>query len=364
MRPAGGSATTTPTGSIGLVGEEPDPPYSRPPLSKAALAGEGRGDDLARHRRARGRARTSAAGSSRSTWPARRVTDERGESYGYEQAAARDGRPAAAPAGRHRRRGRLLPRAPRLPPPPRARRPRGRLRRARRRLHRLGARGRAPRRRLQGDDRLPRGGHRRAALPGRARGVGRRSSTAATASRCCPGELVAGVEPGTERFAVALAERRASRGRRRRRGARGRARGPSSPSRGPEVSDGIVVDEYGRAGETGDVYAAGDVARFPGAAARDHDPGRARGPGKQPRPRGRGEHGRRRRALRPPALLLLRPLRARLRGGRRGRLAPADGRRVGRAAAARASSPTSTRRAGRAGSCSSTSGARSTPRPR
>ena len=32
---------------------------------------------------------------------------------------------------------------------------------------------------------------------------------------------------------------------------------------GLEVADGIVVDEYGRAGDTGDVYAAGDVARFP-----------------------------------------------------------------------------------------------------
>jgi NADPH-dependent 2,4-dienoyl-CoA reductase/sulfur reductase-like enzyme len=35
---------------------------------------------------------------------------------------------------------------------------------------------------------------------------------------------------------------------------------------GLEVSDGIVVDEYGRAGDTGDVWAAGDVARFPAAA--------------------------------------------------------------------------------------------------
>lgn len=35
---------------------------------------------------------------------------------------------------------------------------------------------------------------------------------------------------------------------------------------GLPVSDGIVVDEYGRTGDTGDVYAAGDVARFPAAA--------------------------------------------------------------------------------------------------
>jgi NADPH-dependent 2,4-dienoyl-CoA reductase/sulfur reductase-like enzyme len=35
---------------------------------------------------------------------------------------------------------------------------------------------------------------------------------------------------------------------------------------GLTVDDGIVVDEYGRAGDSGDVYAAGDVARFPAAA--------------------------------------------------------------------------------------------------
>src|SRR5581483_2673653 len=58
---------------------------------------------------------------------------------------------------------------------------------------------------------------------------------------------------------------------------------------------------------------------------------RARGPREEPRRRSRGEHGRRRRAVRPPAVLLLRPLRPRLRGGRRGRLAPSDGRGLGRA---------------------------------
>ena len=35
---------------------------------------------------------------------------------------------------------------------------------------------------------------------------------------------------------------------------------------GLEVDDGILVDEYGRAGGRGDVYAAGDAARFPVAA--------------------------------------------------------------------------------------------------
>jgi NADPH-dependent 2,4-dienoyl-CoA reductase/sulfur reductase-like enzyme len=35
---------------------------------------------------------------------------------------------------------------------------------------------------------------------------------------------------------------------------------------GLEVRDGIVVDEYGRAGGRDDVFAAGDVARFPATA--------------------------------------------------------------------------------------------------
>jgi NADPH-dependent 2,4-dienoyl-CoA reductase/sulfur reductase-like enzyme len=35
---------------------------------------------------------------------------------------------------------------------------------------------------------------------------------------------------------------------------------------GLNVDDGIVVDEYGRAGSTGQVFAAGDVARFPAVA--------------------------------------------------------------------------------------------------
>ena len=37
---------------------------------------------------------------------------------------------------------------------------------------------------------------------------------------------------------------------------------------GLEVDDGILVDEYGRAGGRDDVFAAGDVARFPVAGAR------------------------------------------------------------------------------------------------
>ena len=78
-----------------------------------------------------------------------------------------------------------------------------------------------------------------------------------------PGELVAGVEPAGERFAVELES-----------GARLAAdavvaglgiepRTELAAAAGLPVSDGIVVDEYGRAGETGEVYAAGDVARFP-----------------------------------------------------------------------------------------------------
>jgi 3-phenylpropionate/trans-cinnamate dioxygenase ferredoxin reductase subunit len=73
-----------PTGSIGLVGDDPDAPYSRPPLSKALWKGEplesvwretaDRGVELHLGRRAM----TLDA-------DAKRVTDDRGTSYGYDK---------------------------------------------------------------------------------------------------------------------------------------------------------------------------------------------------------------------------------------------------------------------------------------
>ena len=66
------------------------------------------------------------------------------------------------------------------------------------------------------------------------------------------------------------------------------------------------------------------------------------------------------RALRPPAVLLLRPLRPRLRGRRRARQPTAHDSLTGPTSAARAPSTTSTTRAGRGASCSGTSSGAST----
>ena len=93
---------------------------------------------------------------------------------------------------------------------------------------------------------------------------------------------------------------------------------------GLAVDNGIVVDELGRVQGRDDVFAAGDVARFPVAALGRTLQGRARGPCEVAWPRGRREHGGRQRPVRPPAVLLLRHVRPGLRGGRRGRFAARD----------------------------------------
>src|SRR4051812_29512823 len=88
-----------PDGSIALIGEEEDPPYSRPPLSKALWQGKDEssiwrgtdelGVDLHLGRRAVSLDR-----------PARKVTDDRGETYGYERLLlATGGRPRRLPGG-------------------------------------------------------------------------------------------------------------------------------------------------------------------------------------------------------------------------------------------------------------------------
>ena len=100
---------------------------------------------------------------------------------------------------------------------------------------------------------------------------------------------------------------------------------------GLPVDDGIVVDEYGRVEGHEDVFAAGDVARFPIPALGKQRPRRARGSREHARAHCRRERRRRKRALRAPAVLLLRSLRSRLRSRRRPRLAPGDGRAVARA---------------------------------
>ena len=141
----------------------------------------------------------------------------------------------------------------------------------------------------------------------------------------------------------------------------GSSRTPSSRRRpgSPSTTGSSSTSSAASAGSA-DVFAAGDVANFPVAALgrrlRVEHEDHANTHGK----RRRREHGGRGHAVRPPAVLLLRPVRARLRGGRRGRSSPGHHGTVGRAEPQGRSSPTSTRAAGLAGSCSGTCGTRST----
>jgi 3-phenylpropionate/trans-cinnamate dioxygenase ferredoxin reductase component len=248
-------------GSIGLLSEEPDPPYSRPPLSKALWQGKDEatiwrgtaelGVELHLGCRVVG---LDLAGQ--------RVSDERGESYGYEQLLlATGGRPRRLPGDT----GADVVYFRELPDY--------------RRLRSLADRG--------ADFVVLGGGFIGSELAAALRGAGCRVSLvfpeagigarlfpaelAASVTelyrghgvKVLPGELVAAVEPDGERFAVAFQG-----------GARLVAdavvaglgvepRTELAAAAGLPVSDGIVVDEYGRTGETGNVYAAGDVARFP-----------------------------------------------------------------------------------------------------
>jgi len=84
-------------GSIGLVGDEPDPPYSRPPLSKALWQGKDESSiwrgtaDLGADLHLGRRVVSLDLGG-------RRVTDDRGETYGYEKLLlATGGRPRQLP---------------------------------------------------------------------------------------------------------------------------------------------------------------------------------------------------------------------------------------------------------------------------
>jgi NADPH-dependent 2,4-dienoyl-CoA reductase/sulfur reductase-like enzyme len=81
-----------------------------------------------------------------------------------------------------------------------------------------------------------------------------------------PGELVSSVERAGERFAVTLQSGSVLESDAVVAGLGIVPNTELAETAGLEVSDGIVVDEYGRSGDTGDVWAAGDVARFPAAA--------------------------------------------------------------------------------------------------
>ena len=353
-----------PDGSIGLIGEEPRSALQPAAALEGALAGR-------RTRRRSGAARPTSASScsrparsSRSTGALGRSPTTRARRYGYERLLLATGGTAAAASGRLGRRRRLLPPTRRLPAAARARR------RGTRRSSCSAAASSAPSSR-------PRSTRHGCAvtLVFPEDGIGARLFPAdlaesvnelyrGQASRCCPASSWRRSSGEATRFTVRLESGRDARGGRRGRRPRDRARDRSSPRRRASRSTTASSSTSTAAPATrGDVFAAGDVARFPAPAlgtdirVEHEDQANSHGRAVGANMAGAG------RALRPPAVLLLRPLRARLRGRRRGRLPQADGRRVERAV------PEGRRRlprraaAARAASCSSTRGARSTPRP-
>ena len=277
-------------GSIGLVGEEPHPPYSRPPLSKALWQGKDeatiwRGTAELGVELHLGRRVVSL------DLAARQAIDDAGETYATSGSSSR---PAAA-----RGSCRATP-ATRLVY--------FRTLADYRRLRALADEGAsfvvlgggfigsevaaalrwtAARSRWSS----PRTGSAPGCFPPTSRSPST-SSTASTASRCVPGELVSRVERG-RRHSVSTGERAHARGRRRRRGARhrprDRARGGAPGSRSPTGSSSTST--------AGRADAATSSRRVTSHASRRRcsarDARRARGPGEQPWPRGRREHGRR-----------------------------------------------------------------------
>jgi NADPH-dependent 2,4-dienoyl-CoA reductase/sulfur reductase-like enzyme len=251
-------------GSIGLIGEEPDPPYSRPPLSKALWQGKDEssiwrgtadlGVELHLGRR--------AVLLDRS---ARVVTDDQGETYGYESLLlATGGHPRGLPGDRAA--GVVYFR--RLPDY--------------RRLRSLAQSGASFV--VLGGGFI--GSEIAAALSSSGCSVTQVFPEAGIGARLFPadlaesvnelfrghgvevltGELVSSISGGEGAFTVELES-----GRTLEAGAVVAGLGivPNTElaeAAGLPVSNGIVVDEYGRAGDTGDVYAAGDVARFPAGA--------------------------------------------------------------------------------------------------
>ncbi len=251
-------------GSIGLVGEEEEPPYSRPPLSKALWQGK---DEATIWRGTADLGVELHLGRRVVTLDrvARRATDDRGGTYGYERLLlATGGRPRRLPGddgdeivyfrtlGDYRRLRALADRG----------------------AHFvvlgggfIGSEIAAALRSIGRDVTL--------AFP--ESGIGARLFPPDLAGsvtelyrghgvEVLPGELVKGVEREGERLVVRLESGRALAGDAVVAGFGIEPVTEPAASAGLEVSDGIVVDEYGRAGETGDVYAAGDVARFPAAA--------------------------------------------------------------------------------------------------
>jgi NADPH-dependent 2,4-dienoyl-CoA reductase/sulfur reductase-like enzyme len=252
-----------PDGSIGLIGEEPNPPYSRPPLSKALWQGKDEssiwrgtaelGVELNLDRR--------AVTLDRST---RAVTDSNGETHTYEQLLlATGGTPRRLP-GDTTSEVVYFRRFPDY-----------------QRLRELA--DRHAQFVVLGGGFI--GSELAAALNGAGCAVKLVVPESGIGARLFPedmaesvnelyrghgvevmtGELVSAVEQEGDRFTVTLQSGTTL-------GADAVVAGLGIVPRtdlaeaaGLEVNNGIVVDEWGRAGDTGDVYAAGDVARFPSA---------------------------------------------------------------------------------------------------
>ena len=100
MRPRRGSARWTQTGTIGLIGTEPVPPYNRPPLSKGLWKGDAL-DSIWRTAADHGVARCISAAPFSDLDPAgKRVTDDAGTVYTYDKLLlATGGTPRRLPFG-------------------------------------------------------------------------------------------------------------------------------------------------------------------------------------------------------------------------------------------------------------------------
>jgi len=250
-----------PDGSIGMVGEEPDPPYSRPPLSKALWQGKDE-SSIWRGTADLGVELLLARTALTLDRSARAVTDSSGETHTYERLLlATGGTPRRLPGDT----GNDVVYFRRVSDY--------------RRLRELADE--------HAEFVVIGGGFIGSELAAALNsagckvtlvvpedGIGARLFPADMAEsvnelyrghgvEVLPGELVASVERAGERSSVRLQSGTLLEADAVVAGLGIVPRTDLAESAGLTVGDGIVVDEYGRAGDTGDVYAAGDVARFP-----------------------------------------------------------------------------------------------------